>query len=162
MTWVWVSIGSNIEREHNTRAAIAALRSAFGELVLSPVYETQAVGFDGAPFYNLAAGFDTRLSAENTSSILKEIETNNGRKLQDAKFSSRTLDIDLLTYGDTILDKEGLHIPRDEILKYAFVLKPLADVAPNDTHPVAGKSYADLWQEFNGDRQLSEIPFKWD
>lgn len=162
MARVWLSIGSNRERERHVRAAVAALRAAFGDLLLSPVYETAAVGFVGAPFYNLAAGFETGLSPEAVSTTLKGIEESLGRVRTSRRFAPRTIDIDLLTYGNLSLYEPGLEIPRAEILQYAFVLKPLADVAPNEVHPVAGKSYAELWREFGGDKTLSLIALDWD
>ncbi|MBU0499232.1 MAG: 2-amino-4-hydroxy-6-hydroxymethyldihydropteridine diphosphokinase [Gammaproteobacteria bacterium] len=161
MAWVWVSIGSNIERDRNLHNAVAALRARFGNLRLSPVYETTAVGFVGNPFYNLAAGFETALAPDEVSAALKGIEDSLGRQRTGKRFAPRAIDIDLLTYGDLSLHEPGLEIPRDEILKYAFVLKPLADMAPGGIHPVAGKSYAALWQEFKGDKSLTEVPFDW-
>ena len=161
MSWIWVSIGSNINREHNTRAAVSALRTVFGDLKLSPVYETEAVGFDGDPFYNLVAGFSTVLTAQETTAIMKDIEAFNGRQQESPKFASRTLDIDLLTYGNSVIEQDGLQIPRDEILKYAFVLKPLADVAPDECHPVDGRSYLELWNNFQEKQSLKEIAFDW-
>lgn len=162
MAPVWVSLGSNIERERNLRRAVAALHRYFGPLLLSPVYETVAVGFVGDPFYNLVAGFETALAPETLSACLKEIEADLGRVRSHKRFASRTIDIDLLTYGDLCLNKPGLELPRGEILKYAFVLKPLADVAVEAIHPQVGKSYASLWQEFSGDKGLYLVAFDWD
>jgi 2-amino-4-hydroxy-6-hydroxymethyldihydropteridine diphosphokinase len=153
MVHVWVSIGSNIEREAHVRAAIAALRAQFGELVTSPVYETPAEGFAGDPFFNLVAGFDTDMEPGELHLALREIENRNGRVRGAEKFSARTLDIDVLTYGDAVTDEGGKHLPRDEIERYAFVLKPLADVAPDEVHPELGLSYADMWAAFEGARE---------
>ena len=150
MPQVWVSIGSNIEREKHVRAALAALRARFGELIVSPVYETPAEGFAGDPFYNLVAGFDTELTPTQLHEALREIEAANGRVRGAEKFSARTLDIDALTYGDSVTDEGGKVLPRDEILKYAFVLKPLMDVAGQQRHPELGVSYAELWARFDG------------
>jgi len=157
MPWIWLSIGSNIDREANLAAALRALRKRFGPLTLSPVYETEAVGFEGAPFLNLVAGCQSSLSAQQTSAELKQIEAQQGRIREEKKYSSRSIDIDLLTYGDLCSHEEGLQIPRDEILKYAFVLKPLSDVAPRQRHPENGRSYAELWAAFRGDRHLTEV-----
>lgn len=148
-TRVWVSIGSNIDRERNIRTAVAALRAGFGALRLSRVYECPAVGFSGEAFYNLVAGFDTELSPAELSARLRAIENAQGRVRSGGKFSSRTLDIDLLSYGDQVLDRGEVHLPRDEILKYAFVLGPLAEVAPQERHPVDGRSYRELWDAFD-------------
>lgn len=153
MPRVWVSIGSNLDRERNIRAAVAQLHARFGALRLSRVYESPAVGFAGGAFYNLVAGFDTDQSPSELIAALRAIEDALDRVRGGAKFSSRTIDIDLLTYGDEVVDHEGLHLPRDEILKYAFVLGPLAEVAPEDRHPVLGLSYRGLWESFDKDGQ---------
>ncbi len=149
MPWIWVSIGSNIDRERHIRGALADLRAAFGDLVVSPVYESAAVGFAGEPFYNLVAGFASELPVGMLAGRLRTIEEAHGRVRSDAKFSSRTLDIDLLTYGSEPVSDGKLVLPRDEILKYAFVLRPLAEVAPTERHPIEKLSYAELWQAFD-------------
>lgn len=148
MAWVWVSIGSNIEREKHVRAAVQALHEQFGSLIVSPVYETQAEGFDGNPFYNLVIGFDADMTPAALHARLREIEEANGRTRGADKFSSRTLDIDALTYAERITDEGGKHLPRDEIMRYAFVLKPLADVAGEQVHPECRRTYSDLWDEY--------------
>ncbi|MCU7959760.1 MAG: 2-amino-4-hydroxy-6-hydroxymethyldihydropteridine diphosphokinase [gamma proteobacterium symbiont of Bathyaustriella thionipta] len=147
MARIWCSIGSNIDRQHYVCAAISALREHFGALILSPVYETEAIGFNAQPFYNLVAGFDSELPALQVHQIFRQIEDQNGRQRQPNKFSSRTLDLDLLTWGDEVIRQESLQLPRDEIERYAFVLKPLADVAPQQCHPLSGLSFAQMWQD---------------
>lgn len=148
MPRVWVSIGSNIEREHHIRAALNDLRETFGDLDISPVYETEAVGFTGDAFFNLVAGFDTELAPEVLHRMLRRIEALHGRERSGGKFAARTLDLDLLTYGSAVTDEGGKALPRDEILRYAFVLAPLADVAGTELHPELGESYHQLWQRF--------------
>lgn len=157
MTRAYVSIGSNIEPERNVRYAVAALRERFGSLAVSPVYETPAVGFDGDDFYNLVVGLDTDASPEALTDIFHAIEAEAGRRRGGARFSARTLDIDLLTWGETVRESPPPALPRGEILKYAFVLKPLADLAPDAVHPVAGRSYAALWAEFTGAAGLRRL-----
>ena len=157
MPRVWVSVGSNIARETNIRGGVTALRELFGELVVSPVYETAAVGFDGAAFLNLVVGFYSEQSPRALHGLMHEIEARFGRERNAEKFASRTLDLDVLTYGDSVSDDGGKHLPRDEILRYAFVLAPLADVAADEVHPEVGKTYAQLWAEFDGARDLSRI-----
>lgn len=158
---VYVGIGSNIERQKHINNGIKQLRQHFQSLLLSPVYETASVGFEGADFYNLVAGFQTTLSPQEIASILKGIERENGRNHQQAKFSSRTLDIDLLLYDDQILHAQGIAVPRDEILKYAFVLKPLVDIIPHLVHPESGKSLIKHWKEFNQQEQdMHEVEFQ--
>ena len=152
MPRVWVSVGSNIERERHIRAALADLRSLFGELVVSPVYETQPVGFDGDAFFNLVVGFDTEMRPAALHRLMREIEARHGRERSGERFASRTLDLDLLTYGDAVTEEGGKALPRDEIQRYAFVLAPLADVAADEVHPRLGQTYRRLWQQFGPDR----------
>jgi 2-amino-4-hydroxy-6-hydroxymethyldihydropteridine diphosphokinase len=144
---VYLSIGSNVEPTHNVRSAVAALRSDFGQLILSPVYRNPAVGFSGDDFLNLVVGLDTELTPLDLAERLRALEDAHGRLRQGPKFASRTLDIDILTYGDAVLRLGRLVIPRDEILRYAFVLRPLADVAGDEVHPETGQRYRALWRE---------------
>ncbi|GAB4295220.1 MAG: 2-amino-4-hydroxy-6-hydroxymethyldihydropteridine diphosphokinase [Thiohalomonadaceae bacterium] len=153
MARVYVSIGSNIEREQNIRAGVADLKARFGALLLSSVYESEAVGFAGDSFYNLVAGFDTTLTPQQVAAELRAIEEAHGRARNGPRFSSRTLDIDLLLYDDLVLHEGTLAIPRDEITKNAFVLWPLAEIAPQLTHPQAGVSYGALWEAFDKQSQ---------
>ncbi len=145
----WLSLGSNIDRERNIRGALRDLAAEFGELVVSRVYECEAVGFDGDPFYNLVVGIDSQLPPLELARATRAIEDAHGRTRGVDKFAPRTLDIDLLTYGDTVLEEGPLRLPRDEILKYAFVLGPLAEVAGAERHPLDGRSYAELWAAFD-------------
>jgi 2-amino-4-hydroxy-6-hydroxymethyldihydropteridine diphosphokinase len=143
----WLSVGSNVDRESSIRGALSDLRSAYGALVLSPVYETEAVGFDGDAFLNLVVGIETTESVGAINRRLRAIEDAHGRVRGENKFAPRTLDLDLLTFGDAAGAIDGYELPRDEILRYAFVLGPLADVAPQERHPQLGRSYAELWAE---------------
>jgi len=150
MPRVWISVGSNIDRERSVRAALRELRQLFGDLVLSPIYETEAVGFDGDAFLNLVVGVDTARAPGELHRLLRDIEASHGRQRSGVRFDARTLDLDVLTYGDAVTDEGGKQLPRDEILKYAFVLGPLADVAPDERHPQDGRSYHELWRDFSG------------
>ena len=162
MPRVFVGIGSNIEREANVRAGVTELRACFGELQLSSVYESEAVGFDGEPFYNLVAAFDTEMSVDKVMATLADIENRHGRVRNGERFSGRTLDIDLLLYGDLVTRAEAYHVPRDEIPRYAFVLQPLAELAPQLRHPQTGETYASMWDGFDKDsQQLHAIHFTW-
>lgn len=143
MAQVYLSIGSNIDREHNIRSCLQHLEKAFGDIILSTLYETEAVGFDGDPFINLAASLTSNLSPKEIDLQLKEIENKHLRTREGNKFSARTLDIDLLLYGQLILHPE-MDVPRNEIIKYAFVLFPLAEIAADFIHPEYQQSIAQL------------------
>jgi 2-amino-4-hydroxy-6-hydroxymethyldihydropteridine diphosphokinase len=150
---VWLSLGSNQSPYEYLPKAIEDLSAIFGELTLSPVYESEAVGFKGDNFLNMVVGIETALSPRDLNLSLKEIEIRHGRERSESKFDARTLDIDLLTYGAEIVNTKNIRLPRDEILHYAFVLRPLSDVAGDELHPLAGRTYRELWQEFNHSEQ---------
>ena len=145
----YISIGSNIDRDHIIPSSLRALKKQFGKLIISSVYETEPIGFIGAPFYNLVVGFDSDLEVKTVGKILKQMEADHGRVPGGGKFSSRKLDLDLLLYGDLIISKGRMQIPRDEITHYAFVLEPLAEIAPNLEHPILHQIYAELWDAFD-------------
>jgi len=162
MTTVFISIGSNIERDKHIRAGVKALAKKFGTLQLSSVYQADAIGFSGAPFLNLIAAFDTSLSATEVDAILDEIEKDNGRTHEQKKFNPRTLDLDLVLYGDYISDDPELEIPREEITRYAFVLEPLAEIAADLLHPIVKQPYSELWQNFDKTGLVQQrINFNW-
>jgi 2-amino-4-hydroxy-6-hydroxymethyldihydropteridine diphosphokinase len=147
MTRVYLSLGSNIEPEKNLRAALAELRAKFGDIAVSPAYRFAAVGFEGPDFVNLAVGLDTDLEPVALNDWLHALEDRHGRRRDVPRFSSRTLDADIVLYGDQVLSGEGnLQIPRVE-LKYAFVLKPLTDIAADVVHPALRKTLLELWRE---------------
>lgn len=150
MTRAYLGIGSNTDRERNIASCLNELRRRFGELDISPIYSSQAVGFEGADFYNLAVGIDTGLDPQSLNRELHEIEAEHGRTREGPRFSDRTLDIDLLLHGDCTMETAALTLPRPEILEYAFVIKPLADIAPDVVHPTEKRTIGELWRNFSG------------
>ena len=145
----FISIGSNINKEKHIPVSLRELERHFGKLAISSIYESEPVGFTGDTFYNLVVGFNSELSVKEVAKQLRQIELDNGRTRDSQKFSARTLDLDLILYDDLIINDGRLQIPRDEIERYAFVLEPLAEIAPDLKHPVSHLSYADLWEKFD-------------
>ena len=152
MARAYVGIGSNIEPEQNIRSAVRALRTRYAALAISPVYQSPADGFAGDDFFNLVIGFDTAEPAHTIAAVLAEIEQRQGRVRYGNGMHSRTLDLDLLLYGNAIVREPGLTLPRPDIIRFAFVLKPLADLAPQLRHPEFGLSLQELWRDFAGKR----------
>jgi 2-amino-4-hydroxy-6-hydroxymethyldihydropteridine diphosphokinase len=140
-----LSLGSNLAPEANLRSAITALRARFGHVRLSKVYRTRAVGFDGGDFLNAAAVVETDLGPEALDAWLHALEDAQGRDRGAPRFGDRTLDVDLVLYDDRIVEGPGhLRVPRDE-LRHAFVLRPLAEIAPEMVEPRSGRTLAQLW-----------------
>jgi len=141
----WLSLGSNVDPDRHLPAAADALRARFGAVRFSPVYRTPAVGFEGPDFLNAAAEIHTDLDPFALNDWLHVLEDAQGRQRGGARFSSRTLDIDIVFFDDLVLKGPGnLELPRPE-LRLAFVLKPLADIAPDYRVPTTGETLAALW-----------------
>ncbi|MDE1892734.1 MAG: 2-amino-4-hydroxy-6-hydroxymethyldihydropteridine diphosphokinase [Xanthomonadaceae bacterium] len=148
MARVYLSLGSNLEPHRYLRAALAELRTRFGAIDVSPAYRSKSVGFDGADFVNLAVGLDTGLSPAALNDWLHALEDRHGRRRDQPRYADRTLDLDIVFYDALVLDGPGhLQIPRKE-LRHAFVLRPIADIAPAFRHPLSGLSMAELWAAF--------------
>lgn len=146
---VYVSAGSNVAPAENLRLACRELRKHFGALDVSSVYRNPAAGFVGDDFLNLVLRFR---SAEPPAAIIAELERLHklaGRVRGPDPFSSRTLDLDLLLYGNVVLPEQAIRVPREDIRKYAFVLGPLAELAPQLRHPQSGETMAELWAAFD-------------
>lgn len=161
MTRVYIGIGSNIERESNVAAALDRLSAQFEGLLVSPVYESEAIGFSGAAFLNLVVGIDTLLPLRELITLLRGIESEHGNGGQLPKFSGRSLDLDLLTYGDSAGLCAGIALPRADIVDYAYALWPLADIAGEELHPALGIAYGELRQRFTGQQKLWRVAFHW-
>lgn len=161
MAQVYVSLGTNVDRDKNLVSGLDALADVFGRLSLSSLFESEAVGFAGSAFYNIVIGFSSDLSLGDLHQTLRNIEYQHGRTLDAAKFSPRSLDLDILLYGNQVTI-EPIELPRAEITENAFVLWPLSELIPDDIHPLTNKSYAQLWHEFDHHSQKLEMkPLNW-
>lgn len=161
MSSVYISLGSNVDRERYVNEGLTALAHQYGQLTLSSLFESEAIGFAGAPFYNLVVGITTVESIEQVAKTLKTIELEHGRCIDAKKYSPRTLDLDLLLFDDLILEKPA-QIPRDEITTNAFVLWPLSEIAGELIHPILQQSYCQLWQNYDKSTQvLRKVPLNW-
>lgn len=151
MAVVYLGLGSNIDAEKNLRLAAGELRRLFGELTVSPVYRSTALGFSGPDFLNLVVALATDVGPLDVIGQIERIHEMAGRTRGPDKYSSRPLDIDLLLYGDTVDPEPPLRLPRSDILAHSFVLQPLADIAPGLVHPLTGREIAEHWREFDAD-----------
>jgi 2-amino-4-hydroxy-6-hydroxymethyldihydropteridine diphosphokinase len=146
---VYVAAGSNIEPERYLARAVAALGREFPGSRFSPWYRNRAAGFDGDDFINLVAGFDTVLDPPALLERLHAIEAQCGRERDAPRWAPRSMDLDVLLYGELVCVSPPLTLPRPDLLKRAYMLGPLADLAPDLKHPTAGKTIGELWREFD-------------
>jgi len=149
MVRVYLGLGSNIDPEKNLRLGIRELRRVYGEIDLSAVYSSAAIGFDGADFLNTVVRLRSTDSPWAIQERAESIHVLAGRDRHSDKFSSRPLDIDLLLYGDELVDEPGLKLPRCDVLDYSFVLRPLAELDSEMRHPGTGKTMAEHWRAFD-------------
>ena len=149
MAKIYLGLGSNVEPEKYLQLGIRELGQRFAVLEMSNIYRSKAVGFDGADFLNLVLGFDSDLSPSEIHQSIDDIHRVAGRQRGESRFSPRTLDIDLLLYDDLVLDAGPIRVPRTDILKYSFVLGPLAEIAANLRHPESGRLITEHWAEFD-------------
>jgi len=157
---VVLSLGSNISWEYNIHQAVTSIMRLYGELEISPVYETSSIGFDGPAFINLVLGLYSTKSVEVIRAQLREMEAEAGRVRGRKSFSDRVIDIDIILFGDCNLRKHGYNIPRDEIERYAYVLKPLSDLYPDLVHPITGLTIKQMWCGFKpGNQTLTMTDF---
>ena len=148
---VYVSAGSNVSPVESLTKALAALKGRFPDLVVSPAYANSAVGFQGADFINLALGFTTELALEGVLAELRAIETLCGRGRTEAKWAPRRMDLDVLLYGDLEGEFPGARLPRPDLVRRAYMLGPLAAIAPAVVHPTLKRTIAELWADFDRD-----------
>ena len=147
MTKVFFGVGSNIKPEENIVLAVREIKDIFDDVIVSPVYKNKSVGFEGNDFLNLVISCSTKMSVYDIGDFIEQVHNLSGREKKSNKYLSRTLDIDLLMFGDHIIQDSKIHIPRDDILKYSFVLKPLVDIAPESIHPITKTSFSELWDK---------------
>ena len=162
MSLIYLSLGSNIDAPKNIHAALDALEQQFGLCLISSVYESKSLGFQGKNFLNLAVTIQSHLPINELLNVFKIIEDALKRDRSAPKFSDRTMDIDILCVHDRWGDVDGIRLPRAEILENAFVLLPLAEIAPDCIHPCTGLTYSNHWKIFDKDTQaLWRVNFSW-
>lgn len=148
MARVYLGLGSNIDARKNLRIGVDELRTRYGEIQLSAIYESAALGFEGADFLNMVVGIESDVPPSELQKQMELIHDLTGRDRGSGKFTSRPLDIDLLLYGDLVVDEPKLKLPRCDVLNYNFVLRPLAELDPGLIHPITGKTMREHWQQF--------------
>jgi 2-amino-4-hydroxy-6-hydroxymethyldihydropteridine diphosphokinase len=148
---VYVAAGSNVAPERHMSQALAELERAFPGVRSSSWYRNRAVGFDGEDFINLVAGFATTLGIRAVLEQLHAIETRCGRPRDAPRWAPRSMDLDVLLYGDLVCEEPGLKLPRPDLVKRAYMLGPLAELAPGVMHPTAGLTIGELWRRFDRD-----------
>lgn len=159
---VYIGVGSNIERERNVTECLTALVEAFTEVAVSSLYESRAVGHEGAPYYNLVARFQTELTLPEVDRLLHAIEAAQGRKRGEERFADRTLDVDILLYDDLTGVHDEIRLPREEIWSAAHVLLPLSEIAGELSMPGDGRTTAELWRDFDlADQRIERVRFQW-
>lgn len=156
MAWAFVSVGSNLAPEQHVRSGLQAMEAAFGPLQVSTIYRSRAIGFDGPDFLNLVVAFETHADPGAIAEVLRRIEDEHGRQREGGRFVSRQLDLDLLLLGDQVREGPPVTLPRPEITEHAFVLAPLAELAPTRRHPVSGATFGELWRAFDDSEQELE------
>jgi 2-amino-4-hydroxy-6-hydroxymethyldihydropteridine diphosphokinase len=151
MPEVYVAAGSNVAPERHMSQAVAELERAFPGVRFSSWYRNRALGFEGEDFINLVAGFTTTLPVRAVLERLHAIEARCGRPREAPRWAPRSMDLDVLLYGDLVCEEPGLKLPRPDLVKRAYMLGPLAELAPEVMHPTAGLSVGELWRRFDRD-----------
>ncbi len=148
---VFVAAGSNLEPEKNLARACAEIRHTWPDTVCSRAYRNAAVGFEGPDFINLVVGFSAAQPLDSVIARLRAIETQCGRPRYAPKWASRTMDLDVLLFGDLVAKTTEYTLPRPDLLKRPYMLGPLAEIAPEVVHPIAGQTIGELWAAFDRD-----------
>lgn len=150
MVDVYVAAGSNIDPLRHLQAALASLERSYAPLKISPAYRNKAVGFEGEDFVNLVVGFSTNDSLERVRTRLQDIETDCGRPRDAPKWAPRSMDLDILLYGTEVRNEPGMIVPRPDLVKRPYMLKPMSDIAPEVLHPTQQRTMSELWHAFEG------------
>ena len=151
-----MSLGSNINPEKNLQYACKELKKTFGNIQVSSVYRNKPIGFEGNDFLNMVVKVKSTFNPNEMLDLLRSLEIATGRDIGTGAFDSRTLDIDMVLYGDLVHPEKPFKIPRKDIELYSFVLCPLAEIDPDGIHPVTGKTFKDLWEDFDQEEHLLE------
>jgi len=146
---VYVAAGSNVAPRENLARAVAALRHEFPGVRFSSWYRNRAVGFEGEDFINLVAAFDTELPLPQVLARLHAIVVGGGGPRAAPRWAPRSMDLDVLLYGDLVCDEPTVKVPRPDLLKRAYMLGPLAQLAPQLLHPTEHTTIGELWQRFD-------------
>jgi 2-amino-4-hydroxy-6-hydroxymethyldihydropteridine diphosphokinase len=146
---VFVAAGSNVAPCEHMTLATREIKRAFPDVRFSPWYRNQAAGFKGADFINLVAAFSTGISVDALLVTLREIEALCGRGRDAPRWAPRSMDLDVLLYGELVCERPSLVLPRPDLLLRAYMLGPLADLAPDLVHPTAGVTIGELWRCFD-------------
>ncbi|NOI82893.1 2-amino-4-hydroxy-6-hydroxymethyldihydropteridine diphosphokinase [Vibrio tubiashii] len=157
MITTYIGIGSNIERRKHIQAAITELGAIGSDIRLSTIYECESIGFESNAFYNLVVEMKTSLTLTEFTRQLRKIELKWGRAENAGKFEPRTVDLDIILFGDQTCSSKP-EIPRGDIFKYAFVLKPLLELCPQLVVPQDGRTIEQIWQQASFDTDLEAIP----
>lgn len=166
MPEVFVAAGSNVEPVKNLKLALAEMRKAFAPLSISPAYRNKAVGFEGDDFINLVVGFPTNDDLHTVRERLQHIEARCGRPREAPKWAPRSMDLDILLFGDEIRNepapstglRTSLILPRPDLVKRPYMLKPTVDIAPDLVHPTLHKTMRELWDAFEGkDHEMAVV-----
>jgi 2-amino-4-hydroxy-6-hydroxymethyldihydropteridine diphosphokinase len=150
MIEVFVAAGSNIDPLRNLSAALERLEHSYPPLRVSPAYRNKAVGFAGDDFVNLVVGFNTDQTLEQVRARLQQIESECGRPREAPKWAPRSMDLDILLFDAEVRNEPGLIVPRPDLVKRPYMLKPIVDIAPDLQHPTLHRTMRELWDEFDG------------
>jgi 2-amino-4-hydroxy-6-hydroxymethyldihydropteridine diphosphokinase len=149
---VYVGLGSNLDPQRHLNEAIGGLEQRFGPIRRSAVYRSPAHGRTAADYWNLVAGWTAACGVAALQIALEELESAAGRVRPS---SACSLDLDLLVYGRRV--EARLRVPRDDVLRRAYVLGPLAELAPELRHPVTGAQVGRAWQALVKDAALLRL-----